>query len=148
MSPKKPKRNAGGASKETANLRQYVREAIDRVWPAGIVEMPFDADDSYFYEVEAKLSRAFYRIPHARLVHQHGAEGGSDWWDGSDPDDPPINIERSRTYHSFFVSPDGEAFEYETETETFDEDAFASEDFDEADWEEDLPKILIPGKGR
>jgi hypothetical protein len=148
MSTKEQKRNTGSHKKQTASLRKDVREAIDRVWPGAIVEMPFEWDDSYFHGVEAKLSSAFDRIPRTRLFERE-AEREPVWWDDPDlEDDPPDNIEPSRSYHVFFVSPDGEAFAYETEIETIEEPEFITEDFEEAGWGEDPPLIVVPGKGR
>jgi hypothetical protein len=148
MSPKQQKRRTGSPQKPTANLRQDVQEAIDRVWPKGIVEMPFDWDDSYFHEVYTKLSGAFDRIPRAQ-VFEREAEREAVWWDGSDPEQDLLdNMEPSRSYHVFFVSPDGEAFAYETEIETISEPEEITEDCEEAGWGEDAPVILVPGKGR
>jgi hypothetical protein len=147
MSPKEQKRNSGSLKKQTANLRKDVKEAIDRVWPGRIVETPFDSDESYFHEVHATLSMAFARIPHTRLVSEREAEGGPAWWDDADHEEGLINYtEPSRSYHVFFVSPDGEAFTYETEIET--EPESLAEDFEEADWGEDPPVELVPGEGR
>jgi hypothetical protein len=149
MSPKEKNRNTDSLKKPTANLRNDVKEAIDRLWPESIVEMPFDSDESYFHEVHAKLSMAFARIPHARLVGEREAEVEEDWWDDSDPDeDPPNNMEPARSYHVFFVSPDGEAFTYATEIETDAGPEFMTEDFEEADWGEDPPAARVPGEGR
>jgi hypothetical protein len=148
MSPREQKRNAGSPKKQTANLRKDVQEAIDRVWPAGTVEMPFEWDDSYFHRVQKKLSGTFDRIPHARLFERE-AEREPIWWDDADPeDDLPDNMERSRSYHVFFVSPDGEAFAYETEIETVNEPEFMTEDFEEAGWGEGPPVVRVQGKGR
>jgi hypothetical protein len=73
-----------------------VQEAIDRIWPDGIVEMSFDPDESYFFELHPKLSRAFRRIRNMRLVYERAADGGPVWWEESDPEeDPPDEIERS-----------------------------------------------------
>jgi hypothetical protein len=148
MSPRQQKRRTGSPKKQNANLRKDVQEAIDRVWPKGIVEMPFDWDDSYFHEVYTKLSGAFNRIPRAQ-VFEREAEREAAWWDGSDPEQDLLdNMGPSRSYHVFFVSPDGEAFAYETETETLAEPEGITEEFEEAGREDDPPVILVPGKGR
>jgi len=134
---------------QSRGLRRDVQEAIDRVWPDGIVELSFDSDESYFYEVYSKLSRAFRRIRDGRLVQEREADGGPIWWDQSDPEeDPPDEIERSRSYHLFFISPEGKAFTFETEAEGFAESEFMTEEFEEAGWGEDPPVIQIPGIGR
>jgi len=149
MSPKEQKRNTGSLQKQTINLRKDVQEAIDRVWPDRIVEMPFDSDESYFHDVHATLSIAFTRIRHAQLVGEREAEVEAAWWDDSDPEEGlPDILEPSRSYHVFFVSPDGEAFTYETEIESMEEHEFMTEDFEEAGSGEDPPVGLAPGEGR
>src|ERR1035438_10567528 len=88
------------SNKRTAGLRSDVREAVRRVWPDGIVELSFDPDASYFRAVHPKLSRAFHRIEDVRLGHEREADGGTIWWEESDPEeDPPDELERSRSYH-------------------------------------------------
>ena len=149
MRTKAQKRSTGSLQKQNAGLRKDVQEAMDRVWPDGIVEMSFDPDESYFCGVHLKLQRAFHRIPHAQLLQEREAEGGPMWWDNSDPEeDPPDEQRRSRSYHLFFVSPEGAAFTFETEAEGIAELEFMTEEFEEAGWEEGPPVCRIPGKGR
>jgi hypothetical protein len=126
-----------------------VREAIDRVWPDGIVEKSLDPDKSYFFDVHPKLSRAFRRITNTQIVYEREAGGGPVWWEESDPEeDPPDEIERSRSYHTFFVSPIGNGFAFETEAEGVTEPEFLTDDFAEAGWGEDPPVSRISGSGR
>ena len=147
MSTKARKRNARIPKKQNASLRKDVREAIDRVWPAGVIELSFDSDESYFYAVHPKLSRAFRRLPSAQLLHEREAEGGPIWWDESDPEeDPPDDVERSRSYPMFFVSPEGEPFTFATETEGIAEPEFMTGEVEEADWREDPPVSRIPAR--
>jgi hypothetical protein len=149
MRTKARKRSTGSLQQQNAGLRKDVREAIDRVWPDGIVELSFDPDESYFCEVHPKLRRAFHGIPHAQLRQEREADGGPIWWDDSDPEeDPPDEQRRSRSYHSFFVSPEGAAFTYETETEGITESEFMTEEFEEAGWGDGPPVSRISGIGR
>jgi hypothetical protein len=130
-------------------IRRDVREAIDRVWPNGVVDMSFDPDESYFSPLHPKLSRALGRIRNARLVYEHDADGGPVWWEESDPEeDPPDEVERERSYHTFFVSPEGEGFTFETEAEGITEPECMTADFAEAGWGEDPPVGQISGSGR
>lgn len=139
---------ARSAARDTS-LRRDVQEAIDRIWPVGIVELPFDLDESYFFELHPKLSRAFRCIRNTRLIYEREADGGPVWWEESDPEeDPPDEIERSRSYHTFFVSPDGEGFTFETEAEGVTEPEFMTDDFAEAGWGEEPPVSRISGSGR
>jgi hypothetical protein len=125
-----------------------VQEAIDRVWPDGIVELSFDSDESYFYEIYPKLSSAFHRLRNARLVQEREADGGPIWWDQSDPEeDPPDEVEHSRSYHLFFVSPEGKAFTFETEAEGFEDPELMTEEFEEAASGADLLRCRVAGTG-
>ena len=148
MSAKIRKRAAAGAARQDTSVRKDVQEAIDRIWPDGIVEMLLDPDESYFVEVHSKLSRALRRIGNASLVYEREADGGPVWSEESDPeDDPPDETERSHSYHTFFVSPDGERFTFETESEVT-EPEFATADFADAEWEEEPDVNRISGTGR
>jgi len=81
--------------------------------------MAFDSDESYFWHVYPKLAAGIQRLRGARLAHEREPEGALVWFDDSDPeDDPPDEQERSRSYHLFFVCPEGKAFTYETEIES------------------------------
>jgi hypothetical protein len=127
-----------------ADPRRDVREAIERAFPDGVVEMAFDSDESYFWDVHPKLGAAIQRLKGARLVHEREAEGGPIWFDDSDPEeDPPDDHVRPRSYHLFFVCPKGEAFTYECEIESLAEPG----------WEEDsngdeMPMETVAGSGR
>ena len=130
-------------------LRKDMQEAIDRVWPDGVVDPPFELDESYFWEVHPKLSRALSRIKNAHLVHEREADPEPIWGDESDPEDaPPDEIGQSRSYHTFFVSPEGEAFTFETEADDITEPEFITEEFEEAGWDQDPPISSGPGSGR
>jgi hypothetical protein len=113
------KRVPARADRWGAGIRGDVGEAIDRVWPNGVVEMSFDPDESYFSPLQPKLSSALGRIRNASLVYQRDADGGPVWWEESDSEeDPPDEIERDRSYHTFFISPQDEAFKFEAEAIT------------------------------
>jgi hypothetical protein len=149
MSTKARKRNAGSPKVPNSSLRKDVQEVLGRLWPDGIVEAPFDPDESYFCVVHPKLERAFHRIPHAQLLQEREPAGGPIWWDGSDPEeDPPDEQLRSRSYHLFFVSPKGEPFTFDAEAESITEPEFLTEEFEEAGWGEGPPVGRIPGSGR
>ena len=71
------------------------------------------------------------------------------WWEESDPEeDPPDEVERERSYHTFFVSPEGEGFTFKTEAEDITEPECMIADFAEAGWGEDPPVGQISGSGR
>jgi hypothetical protein len=149
MSTRVRKHVGAHSARRNTSLRRDVQKAIDRIWPDGIVEMPLDQDESYFFELQPKLSRALRRIRNTRLVYEHEADGGPVWWEDSDPEeDPPDESEPSRSYHTFFISPDSEGFTFETEAEGITEPEFMTDDFAEAGWGEDPPVSRISGKGR
>jgi hypothetical protein len=149
MSTKSRKRNAGSPKTPNSSLRKDVQEALDRLWPDRLVEMSFDPNESYFGVVHPKLQRAFLRIPHAQLLQEREPEGGPIWRDGSDPEeDPPDDQLRSRSYHLFFVGPEGEPFTFDTEAESIAEPEFMTEEFEEAGWGEGPAVGRISGSGR
>ncbi len=117
--------------------------------PDGIVELPLDPDESYFFELHPKLSRALRRIPNTSLLFEREADEGPVWRGESDPDeDPPDEIERSRSYHTFFISPDGKGFTFETDTDSVTEPEFMTDEFAEGGWGEEPPVSRISGRGR
>jgi len=122
---KKPK-NAG------AHLRADVREAIERLWPEGVLELNCDPDESYFHTVHPRLARAFQRIPNTQPPREHEANPEPVWYDSDRWEDPPDDIPPSRSYHRFFISPRGEDFEFEIEPE--DEPEFSGDDAGEDDF--------------
>lgn len=98
-----------------------------------------------------RLSKArLNELVEEALVDAYGeSDGGPIWWDQSDPEeDPPDEVERSRSYHLFFVSPEGKAFTFETEAEGFEEPELVTEEFEEAEWGGDLLPCRVPGTGR
>jgi hypothetical protein len=149
MSTRARKHVGAHSARRNTSVRRDVQEAIDRIWPDGIVDISFDPDESYFFEIDSKLSRALRRIRNAQLVYERDADGGPVWWEESDPEeDPPDEVERSRSYHTFFISPDGEGFTFETETDSVTEPDFMTDDFAEAEWGEEPPVSRISGSGR
>ena len=125
-------------------LREDVREAIERACPDGVAEMTFDSDESYFWDVHLELRAAMQRLKGARLVHERQPDGGPIWFDGSDPEeDPPDDHVPSRSYHLFFVCPEGEVFTYECEIENLAEPG-CEEDRNEAE----MPIETVAGSGR
>src|SRR5271165_5026495 len=89
MSTRARKQNAGSPKVPNSSLRKDVREALNRLWPDGLVEGPIDLDESYFCSVHPKLQRASHGIPHAPLLQEREPAGGPIWWDGSDPEEDP-----------------------------------------------------------
>jgi len=77
------------------------------------VEINFDSDESYFREIELELTEALRKIPKAEVIENGEYTGDPVWYEGSDRDeDPPEGYDAKWSYHEYFLSPDGEAFEY------------------------------------
>ena len=125
-------------------IREDIREALNRAWPDGVIEMTFDSEDSYFGDVYPTLAAALRRIKGSHLAHEIEAEAEPVWFDDSDSgEDLPDDREPSRSYHIFFVCPDGEEFTYETEIESLAEPGGLDEGEDEAEW----PMEAVSGTG-
>src|SRR5580658_10574968 len=113
-----------------------VAAAIEESWPDSVVE-EFDTDESYFYDIQAKLERDLRKIPGASLMWRTEAEDYSSHWD--DDDEPPPQPD-FQSYHVFFLAPQGKEFEFETETE------FPDEPEDSEDPLGEMRFITYPGK--
>ncbi len=103
-------------------LQPDVRAAIDTLWPGGVVDLSFDEEESYFAGIQVKLGRDLRRIPGSRLLHEREAAPEPAWRESDPDEDPPDETSRSRSYHSFFLRPDGADFTFESETEGWQED--------------------------
>jgi hypothetical protein len=134
---------------DRGRLRNDVREALDRLWPDGVVALLYDCEESYFQAVHGKLSGALARIRDARLLCEREADGGPVWWEHSDPEnDPPDELEPSRSYHLFFVAPQGREFTFDTEREHLEEPDPEEDAFGGSGCEEHRPARTIAGRGR
>jgi hypothetical protein len=82
--------------------------------------MSVDYESSWFLKLRPKLARAFKGLKGAHLLFEREAEGDPVWWPESDPDpEPPDECQASRSYHVYFVVPDGDAFEFTIATEDY-----------------------------
>lgn len=114
--------------KAEARIPKRVVQAIQRVWPDGIVEIDYDLlEDSYFHELYPKLHHSLLTIKGASLRYERAERERHPWekdWDSYDSDwsdNLPID-DRTYSYHLFFVCPDDGLFRHETETEEPDEE--------------------------
>lgn len=100
--------------------RKDIQEAIERLWPNGLVELSVDYEDSWFVKLQPKLTRALRSLKGSQLLFEREAEGDPVWWPESDPDQaPPDECAPDRSYHLYFIVPDGVAFEFITESEDY-----------------------------
>jgi hypothetical protein len=106
------------------DIPEHIVKAIRQAWPGGVVDMPIDYEETYFWEVYPALKQDLSRIQGAHLVYEREPEGKPQWDEGSNPDeDPPDWQQPSRSYQVFFLSPADEGFSYETETFEPDDEA-------------------------
>jgi len=120
--------------------------AIEEAWPDGEVGMLFDSEESWFWDLQLKLARAFRRLEGARLLYEHEADETQVWEHSYGDDDLPPDSEPSRSYHLFFISPADDAFTFESETET-EADAEFDEYEGDPDFDGDLETVTVQGKG-
>jgi hypothetical protein len=53
-------------------IRKDVALAIERAWPDGVVDMPIDSDESYFWDIYPKVKQDLSRIKGATLLFERG----------------------------------------------------------------------------
>jgi len=100
--------------------RKDIQEAIERLWPNGLVELNVDYEDSWFVKLQPKLTRALRSLKGSQMLFEREAQGDHIWWPESDPDQaPPDECAPDRSYHLYFIVPDGDAFEFTTESEDY-----------------------------
>src|SRR5580704_7976261 len=129
--PGRSKRRTPPAKHEDGSqLRPDVAAAIAEAWPDGEIRMPFDSEESWFWDVHLTLAESLGGIEGSRLLREREAE--PEWMDSDDDDDIPSGGEFTRSYHLFFISPADKAFEFETETENEADPEF--DDEDDEDW--------------
>jgi hypothetical protein len=121
-------------------IPEDVAAAIEECWPDGVIE-EFDKDESYFYDIRAKLERDLRKIPGASLVWQTEPEDDRSHWDYDDDDEPPPSGPDFQSYHVFFLAPQGSEFEFQTEIEDLEE----PDDFEDPAAE--LATVTYQGKG-
>lgn len=141
------------------DIRPDVAEAIENLWPEGVVDFApvFDSEESYFYDVEGKLGRALRKVSGGKLLFERSAEPEPDsgGWDDEDDEYPPEpnRGDENRSYHLYFLSPPGKEFEHTREIEIADYDNYyedLNEEFDEDAaqefWENNPPERLVSGR--
>jgi hypothetical protein len=110
------------AHKKDAVLRPDVKKAIRQIWPANIVKKTFSFEESHLTGKLSALEKDLMNIKGAQLKYQLAAKQNSIPDDAADIEDfSPTLTECTRSYHLFFICPQGEIFTFESETENFDE---------------------------
>lgn len=110
-----------------AEIPETLAALIDDTWPEGVIE-EFNTADSDFYvqNIQGTLEEDLTKIRGASLAWQTGAEES----DGQEP------IEQEfLSYHLFFLSPDGDEFHFQAETE--------AENPEDGQWADGM----VPGEG-
>jgi len=130
------------------DLPQPIVAALRKAYPDGLIEMPIVDEEDQFWDIYDELKHSLSKLKGATLIYEREPQRESHWNPESDPDeDPPDWDENSRSYHVFFLSPNGRRFKYETEQEQLEEDEFDGEDGEDLEGEE-LGDETEPGPAR
>lgn len=117
------KRKPSGNQLPDSNIQKDILEGIRKAFPDGLVEIAFDPDESYFFEVYPELEEKLSQIKGTNVLYEREWNPDPVWYHDSDPDeDLPDWIEDVSSYHLFFLGLTGQKFQFETEDETPSED--------------------------
>jgi hypothetical protein len=88
--------------------------------------MSFDDEESYFWDIQSKLERKLRGIKGVDLLFERAHQVEREWhdWDSDEEEeeDFPSDRDETRSYHLYFLSPEGKQFHCKTETEVYEED--------------------------
>jgi hypothetical protein len=146
------KRAKTPARRKDAILRSDVAEAIRQIWPENTVKGIFSFEGSHLTDKLSALEKDLMNIKGAQLKYQLAAKQNSIPDDAADTEDfSPVLTVHTRSYHLFFICPEGEIFTFESETENFDETEYLIEEalaqkIRKNLWESQ-PKSKIKGRG-
>ena len=133
------KRAKPPARRKFANLRPDVKKAIQQIWPENTIKGTYSFEESHLTDKLSALAKDLMDIKGAQLKYQLAAKQNSIPDDAADIEDfSPVLTEHTRSYHLFFICPEGEIFTFESETGNFDE----TENLDEAALAEKIRKNL------
>jgi hypothetical protein len=116
-----------------SDLPQHIVAALRKSYPDGLIEMPILDEDNPFWEICDKLKHSLSSLKGATLIYERKPQWEQHWEEPDPDEDPPDWEENSRSYHLFFLSPNGRRFTYETEDELLGPE----DDFDEEEAEAD-----------
>lgn len=117
------------------DIRKDVGEAIEQAFPDGVVDFVVDFDEAHLVDVYPKLKAKLSRIKGAAILYERDENGGPGWSENSysgwrdDPfeDDPFEDPSRwddlSYSYYVFFVGLTDKQFQFEIETDAFEEES-------------------------
>jgi hypothetical protein len=101
-----------------AALRSDVARALRRAFPDGVIDQPYDEEDSEPEDLYLKLRRRLARLPGARIAYERGPRAEPTWLEGADRDeDPPEYREFDTSYLLIFVTGPGGRMSFEEEIE-------------------------------
>jgi hypothetical protein len=110
------------ARRKHAILRPDVKKAIQKIWPENTIKGTYSFEESHLTDKLSALEKDLMNIKGAQLKYQLAAKQNSIPDDAADIEDfSPVLTENTRSYHLFFICPEGEIFTFESETENFDE---------------------------
>jgi hypothetical protein len=90
--------------------RAAIAKLIKKAWPDGIVDMPMDEDESYFWDIYDNLKAKISKLPGASMLHESWQSPRISSIDDDDDDEDEdwfgaVSQEPSRSYHLFALRP-------------------------------------------
>src|ERR1700686_2292209 len=83
-----------------------IAKLIKKAWPDGIVDMPIEEDESYFWDIYDKLKAKISKLPGVSMFYERCASPETrsiDDWDEDGLDE--VWHEGTRSYHLFVIPP-------------------------------------------
>src|ERR1700722_2923527 len=88
--------------------RGAIAKLIKKAWPDGIVDMPIDEDESYFWDIYDNLKAKISKLPGASMLDESWPSPRIGSIDDDDDDEDwfgAVSQEPSRSYHLFALRP-------------------------------------------
>jgi hypothetical protein len=88
--------------------RAAIAKLIKKAWPDGIVDMPIDEDESYFWDIYDNLRAKISKLPGASMLHESWPSPQTSSIDDDDADEDWLDKvfqEPSRSWHLFALRP-------------------------------------------
>ena len=76
--------------------RAAIAKLIKKAWPGGIVDMPIDEDESYFWDIYDKLRAKISKLPGASTLDESWPSPQISSIDDDDDDDDGTGLARCR----------------------------------------------------
>ena len=138
------------AKTENIQIRADLFEILEKTFPDGQVDMPFDLEENYFYEIYDELMAEFRSIKGAVILYERDQSGDQYKSENSDfYEDEPGYSDLSSSYHLIFLGLTDNDFKYEVEGEMeineYEDDEGLGDDFPEKEMIQDDPGVGTAG---